>query len=150
MAVAQQDLQKITAQYTDLKAQYASAQQAIQTANSKASLAEADANEQKRVRNDLDRAAVTWGGRSSAYRNDRVQIHFIEYGGKLIWNDNVARRLISYAETQVDFSWDDPVFDEDPWPGFNKSGSVVYRYNNTGEMRCLVRKQHENARFDSF
>lgn len=146
--MAQQELQNITAQYTDLKAQYGLAQQKIETANSKLSLAEAESNEHKRARNDLDRAAVSWGGRSPTYRNDRVQIHFICYGGKLIWNENVARRLLSYAENQTDFEWNDPVFEDDPWPGFHKSGAILYRYNNTGEMRCLIRKQHEIARFD--
>lgn len=130
----QKDAEKAHEQYKSLEAQ-------MQTQKgSESALAEAKAT--------LERAALAWGNRRDSWRNDRVQIYFILYGGVIIWDDNVARRLLEKAEGQSTFEFDDGLMGGDPWPMCLKSGSVLYRHHNTGEMRCLVGKQGQQVRFD--
>ena len=130
----QKDVETAHEQYKSLEAQMQSRK------GSESALAEAKAT--------LERAALAWGARRDAWRNDRVQIYFILYGGVMVWDDNVARRLLEKAEGQNTFEFTDELMGCDPWPGFFKSGSVLYRYHNTGEMRCLVGKQGQQVRFD--
>ena len=130
----QNDVEKAHEQYKSLEIQMQSQK------GRESALAEAKAT--------LERAALAWGARQNSWRNDRVQIYFILYGGIMVWDDNVARRLLEKAESQNSFEFTDGLMGCDPWPGVFKSGSVNYRYHNTGEMRCLVGKQGQQVRFD--
>ncbi|MCJ1317307.1 hypothetical protein MMC15_002630 [Xylographa vitiligo] len=98
--------------------------------------------------NDARASQLSWGNRSAAYREGRIEIHFIVYGGALIWDDNVARRLIGYARNNQEWTMTDEEMGRDPWYGTMKAGAVVYRYDNRGEMRCLSARQGDKARFD--
>ncbi|MCJ1249394.1 hypothetical protein MMC30_006617 [Trapelia coarctata] len=147
-AKANEKCEEVKAVYAKLKEDHGLTLKTLGERNSQLQVANEQANSFKRAKEEAERSALAWGGRSSAYKTDRVQIHFICYGGEFIWDDSVARRLIQFAVEQRDFSWNDDIFGRDPRPGIQKSGGVIYRYDNTGEVRCLVRKQHEWAKFD--
>lgn len=97
---------------------------------------------------ELEKGVLLWGARTERWRTGRIQIYFILYGGEFIWDDNIARRMIRFCETNEDLVFNDSLFGRDPWQNVRKGGAILYRYDNTGEMRCLVRKQDESARFD--
>ena len=86
--------------------------------------------------------------RSSLWKRDRVEIFFILYGGRFIWDDNAANRFVDLAYSNQEFEFDDPISGQDPWPGYYKSGAILYRYDGVGEMRCLLARQHDKMRFD--
>jgi hypothetical protein len=86
--------------------------------------------------------------RSAAWKRDRVEIFFITYGGRFIWDDRTASRFVDLAYYNQEFGFEDEVFGTDPWQGVNKSGEILYRFDGVGEMRCLVARQHDRVRFD--
>ena len=85
--------------------------------------------------NDARDSQLSWGRRPSAYREGRIEIHFIVYGGQVIWDDTVARRLIGYARNQQEWTMNDTEMGSDPWYGVRKAGAIVYRYDGRGEVR---------------
>lgn len=88
-------------------------------------MAEAEINDHKKAIRKLDRV-TPWVMSRPAYKNDRVQIYFIYYGGKFIWNDDVARGLLFFAENESEFELNDRLFADDPWPGNPKIGLIIY------------------------
>ena len=92
---------------------------------------------------------LSWGRRQESWRRGRVEIFFIAYGGRLVWDDNVAQRFLGYAERGERFRFEDEQFGGDPWYGVRKSGSIIYRYDRKGEIRHLVGQQGEEHSFDA-
>ena len=82
------------------------------------------------------------GNHSSAFMTDRAHIYFICYSGE---NRLLVGSYISPGPEGLYKS--DGILGRDPRPGVQKSGGVIYRYN-TGEIRCLVRKQLDWAKSD--
>ena len=147
MTLSKELLETLEAGCSDLKSRYIDARLDLETANARLSLLDA-----KKIK--LARAALV-STKSSAWKTGRVQIHFIIYGYEYITDDSVARRLISYAENGVEFGWNNGLFYGRPEAGWHKGGAVLYRYNNAGEMKCLMPRQNscggnQTARFDAF
>ena len=154
MQSTSQDNITVTDPVTTALTEAAKAQQECNAANTKAielsrQLTEIKQKyEQEQSKLGLAERAVLPLPRNNAYNNGRVQIHFMFYGGEAFWNDDLARRCIDFAQRQVEFDFNDQFFGRDPWPGTTKSGAILYRYDNTGDMRYIIRRQNEKAKFD--
>ncbi|TAQ87233.1 hypothetical protein B7494_g4480 [Chlorociboria aeruginascens] len=131
----------LDAESQDFKAKYNSTLSELRAANEVSARTNAEKAE-------FQRQLLTWGGRPAGYRRGRMEIHFIEYGGDLIWDEGVASRMLGFAERREPWEVNDPIFNRDPWPGVQKSCSILYRYDGQGEMKCLAGRQYQRVMFD--
>ena len=134
MSLSAEDFGTFATDCDNLKSRYIQAQLDLETANAKLSIASSE-------RFKLERAALILP-RNPGWKTDRVQIYFIIYGGEPITDDRVGRLLRTYAQDGVTFQCDDAVFRRDSSTGHHDSGAVLYRYNNSGEMECLMWRQN--------
>ena len=119
----------------------------ITAAQVELSLCKENSNKLVEEVSNLKRSALTFP-RNSNWKSERVQIYYMAYGGQFSWNDDLARNCIQHAENGWQFSFDNRFFGWDPIPGCHKMGAIVYRYHDSGEMKCLVKREGEAARFD--
>jgi hypothetical protein len=72
----------------------------------------------------------------------------VEYAGLFIDDGSVAGRALDYAYNKQSFVFWSNVLGYDPKPGVPKTGMIVYRYDDTGPLRCLVVNDYESKKFE--
>lgn len=82
------------------------------------------------------------------WKQGRIRIHLIVYGAQVIRDSAVAERLMGYATRGERWRVGGDTLGCDPWDGTQKSVAVMYRYDETGHMRCLVGKEYDEILFD--
>lgn len=86
--------------------------------------------------------------RPSHWRDERVQIHYIYYGGQSVEDQMFIKKTIQHAysgERTKLYKFFEPY---DPWPGQDKAGCIIYRSDDTGPLRLIQAKPGELIGFD--
>lgn len=142
-----EELQKLIADNKYRKQQVSDTQTRAEKAESTLEIERAQKAEVDRKVVELENGALKWE-RNEKWRRGRVQIYHILYGGQSVLDDNVAQRMISYAERHETFTFTTNLFGCDPMPGRPKCGAVLYRFDDASIMRCLVGKENQSVRFN--
>ena len=87
---------------------------------------------------------------AGGYQRDRVEILFVIYGGRLIWDQATGERMLYFALGQTSFVMNNDTMGGNNWPDVFKSGTIGYRYDGKGPIRTLNGRQDETVRFDAF